>query len=443
MRIAYIAAGAGTMLCGSCIRDNALVTALQRRGHEALLLPIYTPLRTDEESVADRDHMFYGAVNIYLQQKLPILARMPRGLHALLDRPGLLKRISTSTNLTNAKGLGELTLSMLMGEEGRQAKELEDLADWLADEYRPELVHLTNAMLLGLADRLKERLGVPIVCSLQGEDIFLDDLTPDYRAKVLAILREKATHVDSLVATSRYYADHMASYLELPRERIQVARIGINLEGHGGEPAARSGGGAVGYMARICPEKGLHVLVEAFGEVAASRPGARLDVAGYLGGRDRGYYREVAARASAAPWGDRFRYLGEIDRAAKVAFLSGLDVLSVPTVYREAKGLFVLEALANAVPVVLPDHGTFSEVVADTGGGLLVEPGSAAALAEGIGRLLDDHDLRDELGARGRAAVAARWGAEAMAVETEAIYRRLLSGTSAAEREVAALETSA
>jgi glycosyltransferase involved in cell wall biosynthesis len=438
MKIAYVTAGAGGMLCGSCIRDNALARALGKRGHEVVLTPIYTPLRTDEENVAS-DRVFYGAVNVYLEQKLPVLGRMPQALHRLLARPGLLRAATASSSSINARALGELTLSMLLGEEGRQARELDELADWIARDLRPDLIHLTNSMLLGMAARLKARAGVPVVCALQGEDIFLDDLEEPWGGRVLAALRRRARDADLLIATCRYYADHMAAYLEVQRERVKVARIGITLEGHD-RPAAEDAAGAgaavrgalgpftVGYLARICPEKGLHALVDAFRVLVERMPGAdlRLRAAGYLGGRDRAYFERVKRQVSDAGLDSRFEYAGEVDRDGKIDFLRSLDVLSVPTVYREPKGLFVLESLANAVPVVLPAHGAFPELVEATGGGVLVEPGSTDALARAIEELLRDPSRRRELGRRGREAVFRDFSADATAAETERVYHDVM-----------------
>jgi len=439
MKIAYVTAGAGGMLCGSCIRDNALVRALQHRGHEVALAPIYTPLRTDEESVAG-ERVFYGAVNVYLEQKVPVLRRMPERLHRWLARPGLLRAATASARTIDARSLGELTLSMLAGEDGRQARELEELARWLERDLEPELIHLTNSMLLGMAARLRARTGVPVVCALQGEDIFLDDLAEPWRGRVQDALRRRARDADLLIATCDYYADHMAGYLDVPRERVEVARIGISLDGHGRAPERPDAGPLhVGYLARICPEKGLHDLVAAFRLLVERMPGAdlRLRVAGYLGGRDAAYFDKVKRQVREAGLDGRFEYLGEVDRAGKIAFLHSLDVLSVPTIYREPKGLFVLEALANAVPVVLPAHGAFPELVERTGGGILVEPGSVEALASGIEALLRDRPRRRELGARGREAVVREYSADAAAQETERVYGRVLSGAGRRERRPA------
>ncbi|HVS15822.1 MAG TPA: glycosyltransferase family 4 protein [Thermoanaerobaculia bacterium] len=426
MKIAYIAAGAGGMYCGSCIRDNALVAELQRQGHDALLLPIYTPLRTDEESVA-HDRVFYGAINVYLQQLVPALGRLPRRVRGWLDSPRLLGRVSASSSAIDAHKLGALTLSMLEGESGRQRVELGSLVAWLRDDFRPDVVHLTNSMLLGFARRMKAELpSARLVCALQGEDIFLDDLEEPWRARVLQTMRERVGDVDRFVAPTRFYADEMAALLDIPGERMRIARLGINLAGFGQRPGEPPGGPLViGYLARMCPEKGLHLLIEAFRELARARePGSVvLRAAGYLGGRDRHYFEGLQARIREWGLGEVVELYGEVDRAAKISLLDSLHVFSVPTVYREPKGLSILEAMASGVPVVQPAHGAFPELLEDTGGGILVEPESPLALAAGLAVLLDDGERRRELGRRGAEGVRARYAVSAMADETLAAYR--------------------
>lgn len=403
MKIAYIAAGAAGMYCGSCIHDNTLATALMRRGVDVVLLPTYTPLRTDEADVSV-DRVFYGGINVYLQQKSALFRHLPGPLHWLLDRPGLLNGLSRLSASTSARDLGELTVSVLAGEAGHQQQELEGLVDWLAEEYRPDVVHLTNSMFVGLARRLKARLGVPVLCAVQGEDLFLDGLVEPYRARALALLKERAADIDGFVAPNRYYAEHMAQYLDVPAERLHVAHLGVNLQGveaRVGRPAEAPF--TVGYLARICPEKGFHLLVEAFG-LLAERLGAeklRLRAAGYLGRGDRAYFEAQRRRLKEMGLEDRFEYAGEVDRAGKWDFLRGLDVFSVPTVYREAKGLSVLEAMGCGVPVVQPGHGAFTEMIEQTNGGILVQPESAVALAAGLVELEGDSGRRAALGKSG------------------------------------------
>jgi glycosyltransferase involved in cell wall biosynthesis len=437
LRIAYIAAGAGGMLCGSCIRDNALVAELQKQGHEALLVPVYTPLRTDEANV-EIPRVFYGAINVYLQQRSQLFARMPGFLRRWLDVPWLLRRIPTDAAV-DASGLGELTLSMLQGEDGRQRVELEELIDWLGSEVRPEVVQLTNSMLLGLARRLRERLPeARIVCALQGEDLFLDALGERWREAVLRAMRERARDCDLYLAISDYYARTMTALLELPPERVRSVPLGIQLDGYparDAEPPDRPF--TIGYLARICPEKGVHLLLDAFERLVERRgaDAARLRIAGYVAGRGRRFLGELAARARRAGLADRVEILGEVDRAGKLELLRSLHVFSVPTVYKEPKGLPVLEAMACGVPVVQPAHGSFPEILERTGGGLSVPPGDPEALAAAFESLLDDAELRRELGRRGRQGVRAHYGIDRIAERTLAAYREL--APEPAERAVA------
>jgi glycosyltransferase involved in cell wall biosynthesis len=429
MRIAYIAAGAAGMYCGSCLHDNTLAATLLEMGEDVVLVPTYTPLRTDEANVGIR-RVFFGGVNVYLQQKWALFRSTPWWLDRLLDHPALLERLSKRAVSINPAELGDMTVSMLQGEAGHQRKELEKLVSWLVNDVRPDVVHLSNSMLLGMARMFKRQFGPPVVCQLSGEDLFLEKLRPPYHDQVRALLRERAADADAFVAINRYYADFMAGYLTVDRSKVHVVPHGLKLEGHGrrlDKPSSEPR--TIGYLARICADKGLHLLVEACEQLASRQdlPPFRLRAAGYLGAADRPYLRELQARIAAGPLAGRFEYLGEVDRAAKIRFLQSLDVFSVPTLYRESKGLPALEALANAVPVVLPDHGSFSEMVADTGGGLLARPHDAADLANKLTALLLDPTRATQLGLTGQQAIQDRYHARRMAEQTVALYQQLAS----------------
>ncbi len=426
MQIVYITAGAAGMFCGSCMHDNTLVAALARRGKDALLVPTYTPIRTDEVDVSQQ-RVFFGGINVYLQQRLSFFRWTPWMFDRLLDLPGLLGWVSRFAVKTQAEELGELTLSMLQGTHGHQRKEVAKLVRWLAHEIKPKLINLTNALLSGMVPALKEELGVPVLCSLQGDDIFLESLPDKYRRKALDLIREQSQSIDGFIATCSYYADFMAGYLGLPRERIHVVYPGLNLKGHGGPRPNRTGQPfTIGYFARICPEKGLHVLVEAFRLLRQTPdlPPCRLRVSGWLGENNRAYFTDLQKRLELDGLGEAFEHVECPDHVSKVEFLQGLDVLSVPTTYREPKGLYVLEALANGVPVVLPRHGSFPELIQATGGGLLVNPVDPADLARGLRRLLEDRALAEELGRKGREAVHERFTDDRMASETLDVYAR-------------------
>jgi glycosyltransferase involved in cell wall biosynthesis len=429
VKIVYITAGAAGMYCGSCMHDNTLAAALVRQGCDALLVPTYTPIRTDEKDVSQK-RVFFGGINVYLQQKLSLFRHTPWFLDRLLDGRGLLRWVSRFAVKTQAEGLGELTVSMLEGSHGKQRKEVAKIVEWLAQDVRPQLVNLTNALLAGMVPGIKHRLGVPVLCTLQGDDIYLESLPEQHRSRCLALVREHCKAIDGFIATSAYYADFMSGYFDIPRERIHVVVPGLDLRGHGG-PAPREAGRpfTIGYFARVCPEKGFHVLAEAF-RLLRQKPGTescRLHASGWLGESNRRYFDDEVCRLREAGLTQAFRHVQCPDHSSKVRFLQGLDVLSVPTVYREPKGLYVLEALANGVPVVQPDHGSFPELIEATGGGILVRPEDPAELAETLHQLLLNPAHAAELGRKGRAMVHAHFHADRMARETLGIYRRYLS----------------
>ena len=429
MKIAYLTAGAGGMFCGSCMHDNTLAAALIAQGHDALLIPTYMPIRTDEDKVS-QERVFFGGINVFLQQKSSFFRRTPWFLDRLFDWPRLLKWVSRFAVNTQAESLGDLTLSMLRGEHGLQRKEIDKLVAWLKDEVQPEIIVLTNVLLSGLLPRLRQAVPVPVIGMLQGDDIFLEALPANVRGAAKQLIRANCTSLAGYIATSGYYADFMAGYLQLPRERIDVVYPGINLRGHGGPRAGDPPRPfTIGYFARICPEKGLHILIEAY-RILRRMPGTppcRLHVSGWLGENHHAYYEEQKRKLADAKLLDDFEHFAAPDHSSKVRFLQSCDVLSVPTVYREPKGLYILEAWANGVPVVQPRHGSFPELIEATGGGLLVNPEDPADLAQALRRLMDEPELARTLGRRGQEAVHERFHAAAMAQETLQILAKHLN----------------
>ena len=120
------------MYCGSCLRDNAMATELMARGHDVILLPVYTPTFTDEPNVS-RDHVVLGGISAYLEQYVPLFRKTPRWLDRLWDSKTVLSLASRRSISTNPKMLGEMTVSVLKGEGGFQRKEIDKFIDWMKD----------------------------------------------------------------------------------------------------------------------------------------------------------------------------------------------------------------------------------------------------------------------------------------------------------------------
>lgn len=409
MRIVYLTAGAAGMYCGSCLQDNAVVKALLKLGHDAVLVPTYTPILTDESSVSC-NKLFYGGLNVYLQQLAPILRWVPPWMDQFLSSPRLVNWVASKSMSTSAKRLGALTVSMLRGREGRQRKEVDRLVHWLTNEMPPEVVVFSNLLIGGAIPEIKRRLNCPVVVILQGDDIFFDELSEPFKSDALALLRKLATQIDLFLVHSQEYGQRMQSRLGFSNAAWKIAPLaidptdflGLNL---GERPADRPP--TIGYLARLAPEKGLHTLVESFIELRklSGMSGARLAIAGWLGKQHEGYWDRLKRQLREAGLESSVHYHGSVDRAGKVEFLRSIDVLSVPTSYAEPKGLFVLEALAAGVPVVQPAHGAFPEMLQTLGGGVLFEPHDVHSLAHKLHVVLSSLSSARELGAKGREAM--------------------------------------
>lgn len=431
-RVAYIAAGSAGMFCGSCLRDNALAAALREAGQNVVLIPTFTPLQT-ETTDQSLDRIFLGGINLYLADKLGWWRSLPAFVHRAFDHPRLLRMLSAMALESRSDDDAALSISLMQGTESRHQREIEELADWLADDLRPDLVNVSNLFVAGFASALKKRRDIPILVTLQGDELFLDDIRESDRPAVVEEMRRVARTVDGFIVFSRFYRDFMMEMLNLPEELFHVAPLGLEAAtdffNAASEKKPRSSQRplTLGYLARIYPAKGFHLLVDAFLAIRQRFPNLRLAVGGWLGKADRPYFEEQCRRIEEAGAGDAFVYQPLPDRQAKVAFLQGIDVFSVPVTYPEQKGLYVLEALAAGVPVVLPDVGALPEMLTDTGGGCLVPPNDPGALVNAIAQLLQDDEQRQRLGDEGRRGVLATRQASMMAEATRLVYERLTS----------------
>ncbi|MCB1233954.1 MAG: glycosyltransferase family 4 protein [Verrucomicrobiae bacterium] len=428
------------MYCGSCLRDNALAAALQRLGLDVSLVPLYTPIRTDEPDVS-LDRVFFGGINVWLQQKIPLFRWLPEACDRWLDNPRLIRRVASRAVNVNARELGAMTLSMVRGEHGHQRKEVHRLVAWMKDEARPDLVCLTNLLVGGCLPALKRELpGVPVLVTLQGDDLFLDELDEPWRAKVLAEMKSLAALADGFVVFNDYYRDRMSDLFGIPAEKFHRTALGADVKDFAplagerfsseAEAEAEAKPVTIGYFARRCPEKGYDLLVDAFLDLAR-RPGferVRLATGGWLSEKDRPFVEAQDARLESTGLGPRLNPVGSPDTlAGKLDFFRGIDLFCVPARFVEPKGIYALEAMAAGLPVVGPDRGAFPELLATSGGGRLFPAGDAKALADTLADLARDASARRALGRRGHEWVTANGDRAAMARTTAEVFERFLA----------------
>lgn len=438
MTLIQLTPGAGGMYCGNCFRDNALVAALRRLGHDTVMVPLYLPMTLDESPTVDATPTFFGGINVYLDQHLSWYRRAPGWLRRVADSPTLLRWAGGKAARTRASDVGELTVSMLLGERGHQARDLEELTTWLQHVPSPGAVFLSNALLAGFARRLRETLGCPVVCFLQSEESFLDSMEEPWRTRAWQTLRERSGDVDLWVSPSRYFADRMASRIGLDPARISIIPNGILLDGYDaltGRPPRKPGEPiALGFFARMCADKGLDVVVDAFLALrrGGRHPNLRLRIGGGCGPGDAAYVAGLRERIDSAGLGAEVSLHPNVSREEKIAFYAACDVLSVPSRMSESFGLYLIESLAAGTPLVQPAVSAFGEVLTDTGGGVLFEPNTAGALADALEPLLANPAQLAALGAAGRAAVRDRYSDTAMAQRMVAALRTMgvdLGGT--------------
>ncbi|MBL7115777.1 MAG: glycosyltransferase family 4 protein [Kiritimatiellae bacterium] len=427
MRITQILPGSGgTFYCENCMRDSALARRLIQYGHDVTIMPMYLPIYSDEPTLAEGTPIFFGGINAYLQQKIPIFRHTPRWLDRLFDAHWVLQLAAKRAGSTRASALGDMTFSMLQGSEGHQAKEVERMLAWLEAQPAPDIIHVSSVLLLGLAPEIKRRLKCPLVYTSMDEDTWLKELPQPWQKRCWEIMRKQVSTVDAVVCPSQHYADRIAARLNIPLSLQHVIPIGIDTTGYEREhpPAVPT----LGYLSRMSQKLGLGTLIEAFIRLKNDEPklkDLRLRIMGGQTGDDYVFVRKLRRKLTRAGLKDAVDFLPEVDRESRLHFLKSLSILSVPMPEGEAFGTFIIEALATGVPVVQPDAGGFSEVVRDTGGGCLIPPDDLEALITSLHDLLLNQPHAASLGAIGRQRVLEHYSIEAMAQRTLNLYRML------------------
>ena len=426
MRVTYVTAGAAEMICGSCLRDNILVKRLRDLDCSVVLVPVYTPITVEGENCSD-NALLYGGISVYLEQKFPPFRYLPGFMTKWLDRPGLVSSLTKKRKIEiEAENLGELTLSILRGEKGNQRQSLKRAVQWIKKESKPDLINLTNLLIAGFVPSIKRELNSPVIVTLQGDDLFLDELTESHRSLVISELRRLASHIDGFITFSQFYAKKMADLLEVPEEKFHLVNLGVDTDEFNNFTRHPIKDPTIGYFGRLAPEKGFHNIVDAFIEIHQkyNLNNARLCAGGWLSPADQNFFNQQVEKLKSANLINFFDHAGSPDLNKKKDFLGKIDVFSLPTTHEEPKGLSVLEAQACGIPVVQPDHGIFPEMLVKTEGGILYDPTDSKSLAKEIVRLLNNKDYANQLGEMGRKNTFELFSAKKMAEETLQVYHQ-------------------
>ncbi len=424
MKIAHIIPGSGgSFYCGNCLRDSKLFDSMRDQGHEAIKIPMYLPLFShDPEN--DMTPVFYGAVSLYLKQVVPIFRRAPKWVDRLLNSRPVLKFAARQANSTRASGLEDMTVSMLMGEHGRQREELEKMVHWLETHFKPDVIHISNALLLGLAHMLRERIGVPVICSLQDEDVWVDPMRPEFSAKVWDLMREKSRDIDMFVSVSHYYTEFMKAKLGLPEEKIQTLHLGVDPADYqyvNSDEKPRS----IGFLSRMCLENGLDILIDAF-ILLKKQLGfedVRLLLTGGQTADDKAFLKEQKQKIDRFGLRAHVEFIPDFDPSARDAFFKRVMLLSVPVRKGEAFGIYLTEAMAAGIPIVQPPLGAFPEIIEKSGGGMIYRENTPEELAKTLQELFSGQEILNQLSRNARRSVEKTFNVHELTIEMTRIYQ--------------------
>ncbi len=392
-------------------------------GISATGMPLYLPPDKAASKNSFDDEVFFGAISMYLREKVPFLKNMPILLEKFFDSAPFLKLASHMAGTTRTEGLEDLTLNMIEGDNAFRKNEVDRLVQYLTKDGKPDIIHLSNALILGLARQLKNRIDTKIVCSLLNEDDWIDDMKEPYRGKAWEMIATEAVHVDWFITPSNYYKGLFIKKTGLKGDNISVVPMGIEP----GNLPARSEAShppSIGYFCRINHQNGFDKITDAFIRLKSGNivPDLTLNVCGGYTGDDKPFIAKQIAKIRKHGFQKSVRIYPDFDDDGKVEFFNDVDLISVPVRKYDGYGFYILEANSAGVPVVQPATGAFPEIIDITGGGITYFPDTIDELSAALLRVLSDNDLRIRLGKKGQESVREELSLNKMSNGLSGIY---------------------
>ncbi len=428
MKIIQIIPGSGgSFYCGNCLRDDKFYETLKRLGHDVIKIPMYLPLFADEHDITDIP-VFYGAVSLYLKQEYPIFKKFPRWFDKMLNSQPMLKIAAKQSGSTDAAGLEDMTISMLMGEKGNQDKELEEMVDWIDQHFKPDLIHISNALLLGIAHSMKQRLKVPIFCSLQDEDVWVDAMEPKLSTKIWKLMEDKSIDIDAFIGVSEYYSELSKQKMNIPQSKLHTLHLGVSPENYKFE-SAETKDRNIGYISRMCHTNGLDILVDAFIELKKDKEfdDVKLVITGGSTGADKKFIKNIHKSIKEAGLTNQVEFQEKFEKEDRSFFFQKVALVSVPVRKGEAFGIYLTEAMACGIPVVQPPLGAFPEIVEISKGGVIYEKNEPKYLAESLKSVLSNQDKLKELSENAHRSIEEDFNINLQGQKLIDIYKKVLN----------------
>jgi glycosyltransferase involved in cell wall biosynthesis len=395
MKILFIVPGSGdSFYCGNCFRDNLQANALRNAGHDVVIMPLYLPFRYP--SFKAGTPLFFPATTFYASQMFFKKGGIPRWLSRLLESKAMLRVASAFSGTTSAAGLEGITLSMIHGIDAVFAEQVNPMLDWIEHHEKPDIIHLSTTLLIGVAKAVKQRVDIPVVCSLQDEEIWIDSLRGDYRNEAWQGIISNIMYVDRFVTTSEFYKKAITARIPQITD-VDVIYPGVDVSMYSSDRYPANP--VIGFFYRMNRENGLDILAEAF--VILKKRGTvknlKLKVAGGYTSADRRFLKEV--KKTLRPYMNDVEMSSVYSPEEHAGFYRQISVICVPVTFDEGVGLYLCEAFAAGRPAVEPATGSFPEIAGEAGvvyeeppfpprGGL-----RGAPLADALEKLLADKNL--------------------------------------------------
>lgn len=423
MKIVYLITGSGgAFYCGNCYRDMIYLRAIRKvTGVQASAVPLYLP--PDNTNGELDNKVFFGAISMYLREKVSFLKKMPVFLDRILDSGPMLRMAAKRAGTTRTEGLEDLTLNMIKGENAYPEKELSRLVEYLCHEGKPDVIHLSNALIIGLARQLKSVMDVSVVCSLLNEDDWIDEMAEPFQSDAWHLIAREAVNVDAFLTPSTYFSEFFRLKTGIPENKVHVVPLGLDsrelfsVEKKDNWPS-------IGYFCRINHMNGFDKLTDAFIMLKSGKafPELTLHVSGGFTGDDKPFISSQMKKIEHAGFSGSVKFYPEFHGVSKHEFFSNIDIMSVPVRKYDGYGLYLLEANAAGVPFVQPATGAFPEIAQRTGGGITYLQDDVPSLADALGNLLSDKQKMNELGKAGRENVIERLSLDRMSEELSRVY---------------------
>ena len=426
MKILFIVPGAGdAFYCGNCFRDNLQANALRSAGHDVVIMPLYLPLK-DPSFKADTP-LFFPATSFFLSQKYYKKRSLPRWMGRILDSELVLKIAASLSGSTTSEGLENLTLSMIYGDDAAFRQQAQSIVNWIKDHERPDIIHLSSTLVIGIAKAIRQEIKIPVVCSLQDEEVWVDKLEKKYADAAWQGILESMQYINHFVTTSEFYKQMIISRFSQMKGSgidvdISVVYTGVDAAKYACEeyPSVP----VIGFFYRMNEENGLGILVDAF--VKLKHKGGfdnlRLRIGGGYTSSDRKFLKKIRKKLS--PYKHTVDWCEAYNLNEHAKFYKETTAICVPLTFDESIGLYLCEAFAAGRPAIEPATGSFGEIVGDAG--IVYKKNTSDSLAEAIEQLLTDENLNIKCRENALRLTADRYNKETMADELQKIYEQLI-----------------